>query len=116
MLDYYNVCPNSSFVNGKYAIIDSVCYAEFLRYYCLTQTTTNENDYQPEELTNDLIQGTHTFQHNYLNVIPIMQSKEKLKCCKIPNLLQYYEPNRDAHPENYHHHIFFMYYSFRREE
>ena len=85
-------------------------------YYYLTQITTNENDYRPEELTDHLIQGNHTFQHNCLNVIPLMSSKEKLKCCKIHNLLQYYEPNRHVHPENYYHHILFMYYPFRREE
>ena len=33
MLDHYKDCPNSSFANGKYAIIDLMCYAEFLRCY-----------------------------------------------------------------------------------
>ena len=61
MLDHYKDCPNSSFANGKYAIINLMCYAEFLRYYYLTQITTNENNYQPEELTDNLIQGNHTF-------------------------------------------------------
>ena len=94
-----------------------MCYAEFLRYYYLTQiTTTKENDYKPEELTDHLIQENHTFQHNCLNVIPLMSSKEKLTCCKIPNLLQYYKPNRHVHPEKYYHHILFMCYPFRREE
>ena len=74
-----------------------MCCAEFLRYYYLTQITTNENDYQPEELTDHLIQGNHTLQHNYPNVIPLMSSKEKLKCCKTPTVLQYYEPNRHVH-------------------
>ena len=50
-LDRYKDRPNSSFANGKHAIIDSMCYAEFLRYYYLTQITTNKNDYQPEEIT-----------------------------------------------------------------
>ena len=116
MLDRHKDCPDSSFANGKYAIIGSMCCIEFLRYYYLTQITTNENDYQPEELTDHLIQRNHTFQHNYPNVIPLMSSKEKLKCCKIPNVLQHYEPNRHVHSENYYHHILFMYYPFRREE
>ena len=92
MLDHYKDCPKSSFASGKFAIIDSMYYAEFLRYCYLTQIATNENDCKPEELTDDLIQGNHTFQHNYPNVTPFIPSKEKLKCCKIPRLLQYYEP------------------------
>ena len=116
MLDRYKDRPNSSFGNGKYVIIDSMCYAEFLRYYKLTQITTNENDYQPEELTDQFIQGNHPFQHNYRKVISLMSSKEKFKCRKIPNVLQYYETNRHVYPENYYHHMIFMYYPFRREE
>ena len=45
-----------------------------------------------------------------------MPSKEKLKCRKIPNVLQYHESNGYVHPGNYYHNILFMYYSFRREE
>ena len=108
MLDRYKDHPNSSFANGKSAIIDSMCCAEFFRYYYLMQIMTNENDYRPEELTDQLIQGNHPFQHNYPEVIPLMSSKEKLKCHKIPNVLQYYEPNRHVHPENYYHHMLFM--------
>ena len=52
-----------------------MCYAEFLRY--LTQMV-NENDYQKDELTDQLIQENHPFQHNYQKVIPLMTSKEKL--------------------------------------
>ena len=35
-----------------------------------------------------------------------MSNKEKLKCHKIPNVLQYYEPNRHVPAENYYHHMF----------
>ena len=65
MLDRYKDHQNSSFANGKYAIIDSMCYAEFLRYYYLTQSRVNENDYQQYELTDQLIQGNHPFKHSY---------------------------------------------------
>ena len=43
-----------------------------------------------------------------------MSSKEELP--KIPNLLQYSEPNRHVHPENYYHHILSMCYPLRREK
>ena len=45
-----------------------------------------------------------------------MSSKEKLKCCKTSNILQYHEPNKKVHPENCYHHMVFMYYPSRREE
>ena len=45
-----------------------------------------------------------------------MSSKEKLKCCKTPNILQYHEKNKKIHPENCYHHMVFMYYPFRRVE
>ena len=45
-----------------------------------------------------------------------MSSKEKLKYCKISNVLQYYEPNRYVYPEICYDHILFMHYPFRREE
>ena len=48
MLDRYEDRPNSSFANEKYAVIGSMCYAEFLKYYYLTQIEKNKNDYQPE--------------------------------------------------------------------
>lgn len=100
MLDSYKERQNLPFANGKYATIDSMCYAEFLRY--LTQMV-NENDYQKDELTDQLIQGNRPFQHNYQKVIPLTASKEKLDYHKISNALQYYKSNRHAHLESYHH-------------
>ena len=43
-------------------------------------------------------------------------SNEKLKCRKIPYVLQYYIPNKKISPEENVHHMFFMYYSFRDEK
>ena len=44
-----------------------------------------------------------------------MSSKEKLECQKIPFLLQFYVPNQQTQPEEYAHHMLFMYYPFRNE-
>ena len=82
----------------------------------MTQITTNENDYQQEQLTDHFIQENLTLQHNYPNVVPLMSSKEKLKCRKTPVVLQYYEPNRHVLPEYCYHHILFMYYPIRRKD
>ena len=50
------------------------------------------------------------------SVIPLMSSKEKLKCRKIRAVLRYHIPNRHKYPEKYAHHLLFMYYyPFRSE-
>ena len=99
MIDRYIDRPNVASRGGKYSILDSFCYAEFLRfYYVASNTTSNENDYQPEELSNELIENIHNIDHIYPKVIPLMSSKEKLKCRKVPYVLQFYVPNRLTQP------------------
>ena len=49
------------------------------------------------------------------SVIPLMSSKEKLKCRKIRAVLRYHVPNRHKYPEKYAHHLLFMYCPFRSE-
>ena len=45
-----------------------------------------------------------------------LRSNEKLKCRKIPYVLQYYVPNKETSPEKYAHHMLFMHYPFRDEK
>ena len=60
MIDCYIDRPNANYENGKYAVLDSMCFAEFLRYYSLAKKKQNlDNDYQPEELTNKVIEENH---------------------------------------------------------
>ena len=79
MLDRYLDRPNTFFKNGKFAIIDSLCYADFLRNYTLDSKKSNENDqndYQPEileEIEKELS------PNSLPKSIPLMSSKEKLK-------------------------------------
>ena len=116
MIDRYIDCPNISSFGGKYSIIDSFCYAEFLRfYYVASNTKFTETDYQPEGLGNELIGDIHSIDHIYPKVIPLMSSKEKLKCRKVPHILQFYVPNQHTQPEEYSHYMLFMYYPFRSE-
>ena len=44
-----------------------------------------------------------------------MSANEKLKCRKIPYVLKYHVPNQHTHPEEYAHHLLFMYFPFRNE-
>ena len=44
-----------------------------------------------------------------------MSANEKLKCRKVPYVLMYRVPNQHAHPEEYAHHLLFMYFPFRNE-
>ena len=88
MLDRCRDRQDSSFANEKYAIIDSMCYAEFLRYNYLAQIRVSENVYLQHEVTDQLIQGSHPFQHNYPQVMPLLARKEKFECRKIPSVLQ----------------------------
>ena len=54
---------------------------------------------------------THTFPP----IVPLMSSKQKIKCRKIRAVLRYHVPNRHKYPEKYAHHLLFMYYPFRDE-
>ena len=117
MIDRYCDRPNSHFASGKYAILDSFCFAEFLRYYYLRYNENDENDYQPDELRDELIESNHEMPcSTYPKVIPLMSSKEKLYCRKIAYVLRYYTPNKELKPELYAHHLLFMFYPFRNEE
>ena len=59
-------------------------------YYVASNTKFTENDYQPQELRNELIEDSHNIDHIYPKVIPLMSSKEKLKCRKVLYDLQFY--------------------------
>ena len=90
MIDRYIDRPNITSFGGKYSILDSFCYAEFLRFYYVgSNAKLTENDYQFEELSNELIEDIHNIDQIYPKVIPLMSSKEKLKCGKVSYVLQF---------------------------
>ena len=78
MLDRYTDRPNRTFKNGKYRLIDSMCFAEFLSNYYLSvkQKSEERNDSQPEILE-DLIQEIPN-ENGFPKTIPLMSSKETL--------------------------------------
>ena len=80
MIDRYTDCSNIISFGGKYLILDSFCYAEFLRFfYIVSNTKFTDNDCQPEEPSNELTEDIHNIDHIYPKKFPLMSCKEKLK-------------------------------------
>ena len=113
MIDRYIDRPSQTFANGKFRILDSFCYAEFLINYYIAPKPV-ENDCQPEELIGQVIERNHS-PSPYPKVIPLMSSKEKLKCRQTEVVLRYHVPNKDMYSEKYAHHLLFLFYPFRNE-
>ena len=116
MLDRYVDRPNLVYVGGKYSILDKFCYAEFLAHYYLPsrQIDDEENDNQPDVLQDNVLEINHK-ACEYPITIPLMSSKEKLKCRKVKLVLRYHVPNRHKNPEKYAHLILFTFYPFRNK-
>ena len=69
-----------------------------------------------KELKDEAVKENHNSQNYYPKMIPVMFSKEKLKCRKIPLGLQYRVLSKKRYREEYTNHILFMYLSFMAEE
>ena len=83
MLDRYVDRPDKKFRQGKYQILDEMCYAEFLSNYSLENLKTNEySDSQPEILDNLLHSSKSVEQSDLPKSFPLMSSKESLKLRK----------------------------------
>ena len=117
MIDRYVDRPNRTFSKGKYSILDSFCYAEFMAHYYLLPKNLSDsiNDNQPTVLEELLLEINHT-ACNYPTTIPLMSSKERLKCRQVKAVLRYHVPNCHKFPEKYAHHLLFMFYPFRKEQ
>ena len=115
MLDRYIDRPDLKFASGKYKIINNFCYAEFFAHSILVPKKTNdeENDCQPEILQENVLEENNSLC-GYPITIPLMSSKEKLKCKKVKSVLRYYVPNCHKYPEKYAH-MLFMFFPFRKE-
>ena len=108
--------PMQNFANSKYSILDKFCYAEFLSHYILIPKTIDNTvtDSQPVVLQEVLLESNHNVC-NYPSPIPLMNSKQKLRCRQVKAVLRYYVPNPHKYPEKYAHHLLFMFYPFRDE-
>ena len=117
MLDRFLDSPDESFKNGMYREVTNLFFSEFLSLFYLKSRTTKdlENDYQSVILDDELLE-THHKDSNYPKEIPVITSKEKLKCRKVKAVLQYYQLNPNKAFETYAHHLFFLFYPFQNEE
>ena len=115
MLDRYIDRPNTSFVGGKFSVLNEFCYAEFLRYYYLVSKAWDENDYQPEVLKDEMFEYNLTDVNSYPKIMPLMSSEDKPKCWKVPFVLQFYVPNKERFLEEHAHHLLFLSFPFRNE-
>ena len=116
MLDRYMDRPNKTFRDGKYQVLDDMCYAEFQAHYYLdTKNVEDKNDNQPVILTDFLIEESHC-QNNYPSPIPLMNSKEKLRCRRVRSVIRFFTPSAQKNPEGFAHHLLQSFYPFRSEE
>ena len=116
MLDRYMNRPDSAFKGGRFAVVDRMCFAFFQMYYYIDSRDDNEfeNDNLPVVLTNQLLEENETTR--YPSSIPIMNSKERLKCRKVPLVLRFAPQNKHCFPEKFAHHLLMCYLPFRSED
>ena len=92
-IDQYIDRPNTTSFGGKFEVLGTLSFAEFSRYYdSPSNPKCKENDYQLEELDDESISGMSNIGYTYPKQIKLL-SNEKLKCRKMPYVLQYYLPN-----------------------
>ena len=115
MIERYIDRPDRTFCKGRYAVVNNLCLAMFLAYYYLQFEQKDENDSQPTGLDEDFNTVSPDF-NSLPATLPLMSSKEKPKCRKIRQVLRYRRaPNIDLYPEEYAHHMLFLFYPFRNE-
>ena len=91
-----------------------MCYAEFLAYYTLESKSNNTCDYQPDELDDVLIENSHE-ECSYPKQIKMMNSGEKMGCCKVRRILWYHVSNEVLCPEKLAYHVLLLFYILRDE-
>ena len=116
-MDCYIDRPNAKYENGKYAVLDSMCFTEIMGYYSLAKSNyILDNDYQPGELTSKVIEKSEDQHVSYPRPVPLISSNEKLLCRTVPSVLQYHILNINTHPKHYNYHMLVLFYLFRRED
>lgn len=109
MLDRYMERP----VHGTCAVLQDMCFSHFVKRYQLSKKL-DDNDCQPNELKDELIEGNHCCIEGFPKVINLGKN-EKLVCRKVDFVLRYHVPNEYKFPEQYAHHLLFMFFPFRSE-
>ena len=116
MLDRYIERPDKIFRQGKDQLLDEMCYAEFFSNYSLENLKTNQCNGSQPEILDDLLRSSKSVEQSDLpKSFPLMSSKESLKLRKEKCILRYHIPNQTTQPEEYAHHMLFMFFPFRNE-
>ena len=92
-------------------VFEPFCYALFIKRYQLKRKPI-ENDSQPEQLIDKLVETNHPISNSYREVL-VLSSGERLHYRKVELVLRYHVPNKFKDPEGYAHHLLFMFYLFR---
>ena len=89
MLDSYLDRPDREFQNAKFEVIDSHYFAKFLYFYYLMSKSKPElhNDSHSVILDGELMKTNH-LDPQLIKTIPLMSSKENLKCRKVKTVLR----------------------------
>ena len=66
------------------------------------------------KLVDKIVECNHKESPEFPQVVKL-NSKEKLVRRKVPTVLRYFVPNQQINPEDYAHHLLFLFYPFRSE-
>ena len=113
-IDCYLARPSVSFCDGKYSILDSFCSAESTSCYSLVykpKETKEGEEHQPDLPPDSLIESNHE-NLNYLKIIKLINSNEKMQCRKDRRVLGHHTPNKYGFSEKYAHHLHFLFLPF----
>ncbi len=113
IIDRYSLRPSSI------PIVSNMCLAEFASFYTKDykySKNSDENDSQPDVLTDDIIELQNTDTEQCLpKRIKLENCNEYMKCRKVRAVLRYHTPNKRKEPEHYFHHLLMLYYPWRDE-
>ena len=108
IIDRYCDRPNAKFMNSMYAQVNNFMSSrEFAVYYYKSyRTIENENDNQPQILTNELLESQLQQPSTELpSKFKLMTREQTMHCRKVKSVIRYHKPNMITEPERYFHHL-----------
>ena len=99
--------------------VDHLCLAESAAHYYkeYKKNPDEENDVQPNVLSDDLVESQHVRASDLIlpKTIELIISKEITNCRKIKAVIRFLVPNRTKEPEKSYHHLLMLYLPWRKE-
>ena len=99
MVDRYIDRPNSQYKNEMCGVVDHICFAIFVALYYLDYENKDQNDSQPDVLSEKIKETPQGISEELPKSLPLMSSSEKLKLRKTRQVLRYHVPNKHLHPK-----------------